>query len=555
MVSNAKVAVSIHRAPDASGEGRVADRVVRAGAARRGLIPYTPPLIGWAAAAVTLFAFGIYLRTMMPSTGFWDTGEAQTVPHTLSIFHPTGFPTYAMVGWLWSQLPIGSVAWRMNLLSAVSVALAAGLVVLITGHLVEGQHRGRAAASAAIAGGAFAFAAEPWEIALRADVHALHVLIAALIIWLLFVWAAAERAGARRAGWWLAAAALAFGIGMGNHPLTGLMAFGVAVWIVAVRPDMWRQWRLVLACGALLAVGLLATYAYIPIRAAIQPAPPLFYAHPDTFDRFRYLVFAEQFHNLFDDFNQPFSAIGAKWVKAESVLQLQYWGPGWLLVAWGAATLAVRRLGAFLFLALIVAGNVLYSMNFRDGDIDRYYMTTVVATAPLLGVAVASVASAVARAGADISRRSASRIGRRRAATLAGGVLLLLAAALPAASLVSLYRTRDQSQNYDADRWVASVYAALPRNAVVMSWWSYSTPLWYHRWVLGERPDVTIIDERNILDDGYGTLWLAVRAFYPERPVYIVPPEWDYRRIVTRYDPVTVKTYPGYTDLLRVETL
>ena len=34
------------------------------------------------------------------------------------------------------------------------------------------------------------------------------------------------------------------------------------------------------------------------------------------------------------------------------------------------------------------------------------------------------------------------------------------------------------------------VHAQLPPNAVVISWWSYSTPLWYHRWVLGERPDV-----------------------------------------------------------------
>jgi len=549
------VAVSIHLASDVPRGRRVAPSVDGMRAIRGGIIPYAPPAIGWTAAAVTLFAFGIYLRTLMPSTGFWDTGEAQTVPHTLSIFHPTGFPTYTLVGWLWSQLPIGSVAWRMNLLSAVSVALAAGLVVLITGHLLKERHRGLAAGAAAIAGAAFAFAAEPWEIALRADVHALHVLIAALIIWLLLVWAAAERAGAARAGRWLAGAALAFGLGMANHPLVGLMAPGIAVWIVSVRPDMWRRWRLVLVCAALLLLGLLGTYAYIPIRAAIHPEPPLFYARPDTLDRLRYLVFAEQFHNLFDEFNQPFYALSAKWVKAESVLQLQYWGPGWLFVAWGAATLAVRQLGAFLFLALIVAGNVLYSMNFRDGDIDRYYMTTVVATAPLLGVAVASVATAFARAGAEITRRTVGRVGRRRAASFAGGLLLLLMAILPAASLVSLYRTRDQSQNYDADRWVESVYAALPQGAVVMSWWSYSTPLWYHRWVLGERPDVTIVDERNILDDDYGSLFLAVRSFYPERPVYIVPPEWDYSRIVSRYETVTVQTYPGYTDLLRVEGL
>ena len=47
------------------------------------------------------------------------------MPHTPSIFHPTGFPTYTLIGWLWSQLPLGEVAWRMNLLSGVCVAAPA----------------------------------------------------------------------------------------------------------------------------------------------------------------------------------------------------------------------------------------------------------------------------------------------------------------------------------------------------------------------------------------------------------------------------------------------
>ena len=36
-----------------------------------------------------------------------------------------------------------------------------------------------------------------------------------------------------------------------------------------------------------------------------RPEPPLFYAHPDNRERFRYLVFAEQFRDLFEDFSSP----------------------------------------------------------------------------------------------------------------------------------------------------------------------------------------------------------------------------------------------------------
>jgi hypothetical protein len=547
---SAKVAVSIHRASDGSERGRVAPRAPRR---ERAWVPYTDNAVAFAAALVALIAFAIYLRTMMPSTGFWDTGEAQTVPHTLSIFHPTGFPVYAMLGWLWTQVPVGEVAWRMNLLSTVSVSLTAGLVVLITGHLIGERDRVLRAASAGVAGAAFAFASEPWQNATRADVHAINVLFVALIVWLLLSWAAAERAGSRHAGRWLIGASAAFALGIGAHPLAGLTAPGIAAWLLIVDRHLWRRWRLVAVCAAVVALGV-ASYAYIFVRANVEPTPPLFYAHPDTWPRFRYLVFAEQFKELFDDFSSPLAQFWAKWSDAERVLAAQLVVPGWLLVAVGASVLAVRRLSALAFLGLVAAANVLYSMNFRDGDIDRYYLPTLVVTFPLLGVAVAAVAAAVARAVAEVGRRLVATLAaRRRLAAVAGAIVVLLATTLPAGALVTTYDANDQSQNREADAWVASVYEHLPPNAVIVSWWSYSTPLWYHRWVLGERPDVTIIDERNILDDGYRTMRNAIRSFFGERPVYVVPPDWEYRRLTRQWETRTVNTYPGYTDLLFIE--
>lgn len=516
-------------------------------------IPYTDNAVAFAAAVVVVLAIGIYLRTMMPSTGFWDTGEAQTVPPTLSVFHPTGFPTYAMVGWLWSQIPIGEVAWRMNLLSAVCVALAAGLVTLITAHFIAERQRWVVAATAGVAGLAFAFASEPWENATRADVHALNVAFVALVLWLLVTWRAAERSGSPRPGRWLVGAAAAFGVGMGAHPLLGLTAVGIVAWLFAVDRQIWRRWRLVLACALVLALGL-ASYAYIAIRAQVDPDPPLFYARPETWERFRYLVFAEQFSSLFADFRAPLADLGEKWLEAEQILASQFAPPGWLLVAVGAAVLAVRDRAVLVVVSLVVLANVAYSMNFRDGDIARYYMVTVAAVAPLLGVAVAAIAGLCARAVAESSRGLTSGVAaRRRVASAAAALVVGLAALLPLASLVTGYAAHDQSGNRDADAWVASVHAALPPNAVVISWWSYSTPLWHHRWILGARPDVTIIDERNILDDGYRTMSRAIGAHLGRRPVYVVPPDWRYAEITDRWETRTVTTYPGYTDLLLIE--
>jgi hypothetical protein len=539
------VAVSIHRGSDGPARGSVP----------RGVIPYTDNSVAFAAAVVVLFAFGIYLRTLLPSTGFWDTGEAQTVPPTLSIFHPTGFPTYEILGWLWTRLPVGEVAWRMNLLSAAFVALASGLVTLITGHLLTERSHALRAGAAAVAGASFAFASEPWENATRADVHAANVLFVSIVILFLFTWRAAERAGSRRAGGWLIGAAGTFGLGLAVHPLVGLLAFGIAGWLFVVDRRILRRWRLIAACAAVLVIGVTVPYLFLWIRANADPEPPLFYARPDTLERFRYLVFAEQFSGLFRDFREPLDDLGAKWADAERVLSMQLSPPGWLLAAIGASIVAARSLGTFFVLLAFVVGDIVYSMNFRDGDIDRYYLPTVVVLAPLLGVAVGTIAAACARAVGEIARRrlSPSPEARRRLASGAAGMVVAFGAALPAAALVTGYGEHDVSRDRDADAWVASVHAELPPNSVIVSWWSYSTALWHHRWVLGERPDVTIIDERDILDDGYRTMNNAIRAHFGRRPVYVVLPDWQRRQVTERWELSTIDTLPGFTRLLRVE--
>ena len=55
----------------------------------------------------------------MPGIAFDDWGELQTVPHVLGVAHPTGYPVYILSAWLFELLPIGSVAFRANMFSAV----------------------------------------------------------------------------------------------------------------------------------------------------------------------------------------------------------------------------------------------------------------------------------------------------------------------------------------------------------------------------------------------------------------------------------------------------
>ena len=78
-------------------------------------------------AGVAAAVFTLYLVTLAPGVVGGDAGEHQFSAPLLGIPHATGYPLYLLLGKLWTLLmPFGSMAWRMNLLSAVYGALAAG---------------------------------------------------------------------------------------------------------------------------------------------------------------------------------------------------------------------------------------------------------------------------------------------------------------------------------------------------------------------------------------------------------------------------------------------
>ena len=68
----------------------------------------------------------------------------------------------------------------------------------------------------------------------------------------------------------------------------------------------------------------------------------------------------------------------------------------------------------------------------------------------------------------------------------------------------------------------------MEEDAVIVSWWSYSTPLWYAQAVEGRRPDIDIIDDRTRLDRDLGEVYDVIDRYLPSRPVYVIriePPE------------------------------
>src|SRR5712692_4321652 len=184
-----------------------------------------------------LIAFGVYLRTLAPSIPTGDSGELIAVAWLLGIPHPPGYPLFTMLGHLFTFLPFGSPAFRVNLMSAVFHAATVGVTSLSIYRLIDPEPddetwRGRipwgALAGAAVGGLALAFSATFWAYAVVAEVFALNSFFAALILFILLEW---ERRPERRRLLW--AFGLTSGLAATNHHTIVFMAPACLVLLVS----------------------------------------------------------------------------------------------------------------------------------------------------------------------------------------------------------------------------------------------------------------------------------------------------------------------------------
>lgn len=486
--------------------------------------------------AVAVAALGLVLPGVMPGVGFWDTAEFQTVGPLLGTAHPTGYPSYVILGWLASAIltPIGEPAFRMNVLSAILVAATAGLTVVLVRWMTG---------SSIIAGAAgLGLAATPLVLRLgtHADPHVLHLALLALLILLLVGWERRRRAGASGADRWLVGAAAVFGVAAANHSLTLLLPPAIGLYVLAVDPGIVRRPRLIAACVVALVGALALLYLELPLRAGPFRAP-LVYGNPATLDGFWYVVLAEQFRGSIVD---PFGNLGGKLAELGALAGAQF-GPIALAIPIGFLATVRREPRVALLTGVVMAVTVFFAASYVNADIERYYLGPVLIAWIWLGVLASTIVEQLT--GVDAADPDGARLAPARAV-----VALVLAALLLAPGALSLpdrTRVADRSTDTAAQVWLDRAVAALEPDAVVVSWWSYSTTLWYGQHIEGRLPGVFIVDDRTRLDENLGEVTDVIDRYLGTRPVYVIRPENEIQALAARYE---LKPTTGPANLWRV---
>ena len=172
--------------------------------------------------ALVVITLAAYLLTVGRTVGAADTFEFQVVAPTLGIAHPTGYPLLILIGKLFSLIPVGLVAWRVNL---VSVAFAAVTTLLLYFCLLRltGQR-----AVSALAALCLAFSRVFWSQAVEAEAYPLNAAFVAAILPSLV----GQLGNLSNGKGWLFALAAVYGLSFTNHLTMVILAPAIVLGVL-----------------------------------------------------------------------------------------------------------------------------------------------------------------------------------------------------------------------------------------------------------------------------------------------------------------------------------
>ncbi len=341
----------------------------RLGRLARGLIP----------ALVGLAALGVYLQTLLPGAGWGDIARFQYVARVWGIPHRFGYPLYIALSRPFGYLPVGNLAYRINLMSAVFAALAAVMVYLLVKLLTRTRAAGDevAAASAALS---FAFSRTLWGQAVVAEVYALNAALIGAVLLALLAWHETRRTGLLYLGLGL------YALSFGNHMTVVTLVPAVAYLLLVTEPRLLLNPRHLAAMAGLALLGA-AQYLYVILRAQQQPL--LNELGPFSWRGWIHWMTRSRFPGQFFGYTAG-DQVDRLRIYLE-LLEKQFFRWGYILGWIGAWERLKANARSFTFLALAALGIYLFGMNYGGVTFRIYLIPSYLVFAVFVGCGLSAV--------------------------------------------------------------------------------------------------------------------------------------------------------------------
>ena len=420
-----------------------------------------------AAGGVTVGLACLYL-SMLPSRLTWinfggDSGDFLAAMRTGGIPHPSGYPTYVLLGQLFQYLPLSTPYWRAALVSALSAALAGGLLCLWTARFAAPQ-REHAWLPGLAAGLAWGTAPLVWSQALIVEVHGLQALFAVLWMWWLAL------LGAGKTDWRVSALAFGAGLSLGNH-LTILLLAPALLGVLYLEIRRGMKPRFLLGQAGLVCLGALV-YLYFPLSA--RHYPPVNWGNPQTLEGFLWEVTGQPYRELlFHTAAQDLPGRISAWAQ---LIVDQFGLPGLVLGAVGVVQAGFERPALRRLLIWMFAAFSFFAVGYSTADSILYMLPAYLAAAVWVGQGLALGWG---------WRWRGLPLGMLLAAGMAAFFLL---------RLPSIAEKVDPRAHTEAADYAEAYLRDAPASAFLLTTTDADTfPLWYEHYGLGSRPDVVVI--------------------------------------------------------------
>ncbi|KAM6445445.1 protein O-mannosyl-transferase TMEM260 [Rhynochetos jubatus] len=440
-----------------------------------------------AAGALAAAVAALYTATLPPALPGGDAGELITAAYELGVAHPPGYPLFTLLAKLATGLlPIGSPAYRVNLLCGLLGAAAASLL-FYTVFRLSGSYAG-----GILAAGVFSFSRLTWQWSIAAEVFSLNNLFVGLLMALTTRFeeasTAKERSKISKLG------AFCCGLSLCNQHTIVLYIACIVPWVLS---RLFRKRELSL--GHLLKLGLcflagLLPYLYLPASSYLNRARWT-WGDQTTFQGFLTHFLREEYGT----FNLAKSETGSS-MKEMLAFQLAQMKSELSLPVLALALVACvstalpRKQQKSPVIWLFTGMLCLYSLFFAWranlditkplflGVVERFWLQSSAVVAVLAGLGLATLAS----------------VG---STVLEGSRVLpwlewLSALALVASQVWANYSLCDQSNNYVVDKFARNLLSSMPTGAVVLLRGDLpGNALRYVHYCEGMRPDITLVDQ------------------------------------------------------------
>jgi hypothetical protein len=481
-----------------------------------------------------LFAFclAVYYATLAPSITWKndgvDSGDLVTAAYTMGIAHPPGYPLFMLLAKLFTLLPVGEVAYRVNLMSAILAAFTIAVVyyaiLLLCPRGIDTPSKVIIAAASALLLG---MSRTLWSQAIIAEVYSLHALITALIVLFTTLY---RRTKHQR---WLWLLGLVLGLGLSNHLSTFLLVPGTLYLALNVEPPRPRAY---LGMGAFLLLGL-STYLYLPLRAAQYP--PLNWGAPHTWSGFWWTVSAR----IYGDYalGVPLIHLPVRTASWLSMLSQQFGWVGFTLGLVGLWDLWEKDREWLAFSLISFAAVVTYSITYNTTDSYVYLIPSYLLFAFWLARGASYLILEILQPWTKKGRDAASCRSRPT------WPITLALLVLPILALGANYSALDLSNDTEASGYAAQVFAQTTPDALIIADTDgHIFSLWYQRYVQAAEPAPVVVAKsllqyrwykdtlrwnhpEVIIPDSEGAphdqLIAFIDANLPHRPIYLTDPD------------------------------